>query len=125
MKEGDRFGQMTYTGEEKVVKGNRYIKLECSCGHTKWFYISEILRPLTLSCMNRICREKLYQKLERMILEKEAKIHELNEDINVKRPRYYNSIVEGDLFKYWDEIEANGNVHNVANGMLKTYNYLK
>jgi hypothetical protein len=125
MKEGDRFGSMTFTGEEKTVKGNKYIMLMCHCGHSKWFYVSEVLRPLTLSCGARNCKEKVFQKLERLIKEKETRLFELDEQLGKKRPRYYNSILEGELFRYWDDIEATGNTHNIAKGMEMTDVYLK
>lgn len=76
IKTGDKFGRLTYLGEEKIVKKRRYGKFQCECGNVKYIRIDGVASGSSQSCgckrrnkvgLDSVEYERLYNVWSNMI----------------------------------------------------------
>lgn len=123
-----KFGIMTYVCDIEPHKNNRYVKMLCKCGRVKNTPYNLLARPEALSCGNVLCRNLVLLNLDKQLESKLRRIESL--DIIIERKDYESKedVKQNEdltnLFNYWREIERTGNVHNIANGMVLTKQFL-
>lgn len=114
--EGTKWSMLTYIEDvECDNKSKRPIRVICECGKVKIVDMAVLNNGSTRTCGRTQCKNKLYNIIERS-LEKQK------EDLNSKNVIKDKELNE--LTKYWRKIECDGDVDNVANGMVKTSDFL-
>jgi hypothetical protein len=114
--EGTKWSMLTYIEDvECDNKSKRPLRVICECGKVKIVEMSALDSGNTRTCGKTQCKNKLYNIIERS-LDKQK------EDLNNKQSIKDKELNE--LTKYWRKIERTGNIHNIANGMLMTSNFL-
>ena len=114
---GTRWGTLTYIKDiECFETKKRPILVKCDCGVTKQIDLAAVRQnPLISTCGSSVCRRKIQEQ----ILARLSQIEQVKEVVKT-----VVKIELSELTEYWDEIEQTGNVHNIANGMVLTKQFL-
>ena len=114
---GTKWTMLTYIEDvENDNPSKRPIRVICECGKVKVVDMASLNAGTTRTCGSTICRNKLHQ-----VMQNQA--DRLKRELMVKE--YHRSSELNKLSEYWDEIEKNGNVHNIAMGMSITHDFLE